>query len=194
VAETERWDEVFAREPHLYTKEPNALLVEVAGRLAPGRALDLGMGEGRNARYLAQRGWDVTGVDVSGEGVRQAREAGGVQVVHQSVEEFDMGREAWDLIVGMYVHGVLLRASERIVAALQVGGLLVVEGFHRDVMALGLKGMTGGLLGYQTNALLRHFLALRVERYEDRVAMADWRRMEAPIVRMVARKAKSQAA
>jgi hypothetical protein len=35
VAETERWDEVFAREPHLYTKEPNALLVEVAGRLAP---------------------------------------------------------------------------------------------------------------------------------------------------------------
>jgi hypothetical protein len=35
VAETQRWDEVFAREPHLYTKEPNALLVEVAGRLAP---------------------------------------------------------------------------------------------------------------------------------------------------------------
>jgi len=190
VAETERWDKVFAAEPHLYTKEPNSLLVETAGRLAPGRALDIGMGEGRNARYLAQRGWDVTGVDASGEGVRQAREAGGVRVVQRAVEEFDMGREEWDLIAGIYVHGVGLRASERIVAGRRVGGVLVVEGFHRDVMALGVEGMTGGLLGYQTNALLRHFLALRVTRYEDRVAMADWRRIEAPIVRMVARKAK----
>ena len=34
------------------------------------------------------------------------------------------------------------------------GGVLVVEGFHRDVMKLGIEGMTGGLLGYKTNALL----------------------------------------
>jgi hypothetical protein len=112
-------------------------------------------------------------------------------VVHQSVEDFDMGRESWDLIVGMYAHGMILRASERIAAALRVGGVLVVEGFHRDVMAMGAEGLTGGLLGYQTNALLRHFLALRVERYEDCVGLADWRRIEAPIVRMVARKIKS---
>lgn len=188
MAETERWDEVFAREPHLYTKEPNALLVQVASGLAPGRALDLGVGEGRNARYLAQRGWDVTGVDVSGEGVRQAREAGGVHVVQQSAEEFDMGSAQWDLIAGIYVHGVVLRAAGRIVEALRPGGVLVVEGFHRDVMALGVEGITGGLLGYQTNALLRHFLSLRITRYEDCVAMADWRRIEAPIVRLVARK------
>jgi SAM-dependent methyltransferase len=189
MAETERWDQVYAREPHLYTRQPNALLVEVAERMAPGRALDLGMGQGRNALFLAQRGWSVTGVELSGEGVRQARASGeGVHVVHQSVEDFEMGREAWDLIAGIYVHGVLLRASGRIVAALRPGGVLVVEGFHRDVMALGLAGMTGGLLGYQTNALLRHFLPLRVERYEDRLGLADWRQIEAPIVRMVARK------
>jgi hypothetical protein len=66
--------------------------------------------------------------------------------------------------------------------------LLVVEGFHRDVMALGVEGLTGGQLGYQTNALLRHFLPLRILRYEDRLAMADWRRIEAPLVRMVAQK------
>jgi hypothetical protein len=79
-------------------------------------------------------------------------------------------------------------ASSRIVAALRPGGLLVVEGFHRGVMECGLSGLTGGLLGYQTNALPRHFLGLRIERYEDRVALADWRQIEAPIVRMVARK------
>jgi SAM-dependent methyltransferase len=190
MAETERWDEVYANEPHLYSTEPNALLVEVAQAMPPGRALDIGMGQGRNARWLASHGWDVTGVDVSAEGVRQTRQAApGVRVVHTPVEEFEMGMEAWDLIAGIYVHGVLLRESERITAALRPGGVLVVEGFHRDVMKLGLEGMTGGLLGYKTNALLRHFLPLRVERYEDRIALADWRRIEAPIVRMVARKA-----
>jgi hypothetical protein len=110
-------------------------------------------------------------------------------VLHLPVEEFEMGRSEWDLVVGMYVHGVLLRASARIIAALRPGGVLVVEGFHRDVMKLGLSGLTGGLLGYQTNALLRHFQGLRVELYEDCTAMADWRLIEAPIVRMVARKA-----
>jgi SAM-dependent methyltransferase len=188
MAETERWDQVYAGEPHLYTTEPNALLVEVAQRMAPGRALDIGVGQGRNAGWLAARGWEVTGIDVSGEGIRQAQALAGVRVLQATAEEFDMGVEQWDLIAGIYVHGVLLRASARIVAALRPSGVLVVEGFHRDVMKLGIEGMTGGLLGYKTNALLRHFSQLRIERYEDCVAMADWRRIEAPIVRMVARK------
>ena len=64
----------------------------------------------------------------------------------------------------------------------------MVEGFHRDVMKLGVEGMTGRLLGYKTNALLRRYLGLRIERYEERVGMADWWRIEAPLVRMVGRK------
>jgi SAM-dependent methyltransferase len=189
MAETERWDQVYAGEPHLYTTEPNALLVEAAEAMAPGRALDLGVGQGRNAAWLASRGWQVTGVDLSGEGVRRAQALDArVRVVQQAVEDFEMGVEEWHLIAAIYVHGVLLRASERVIAALRPGGVLVVEGFHRDVMKLGVEGMTGGLLGYKTNALLRHFLPLRIERYEDRIALADWRRIEAPVVRMVARK------
>jgi SAM-dependent methyltransferase len=189
MAEAERWDQVYAREQHLFTKVPNAFLVEVVGGLVPGRALDIGMGQGRNAIWLAERGWDVTGLEISTEGVRQARGAGAkLRAVHQSAEDFPIGDYEWDLIIGMYVHGVMLRENARVVAGLRSGGHVVVEGFHRDVMKLGIEGMTGGLLGYKTNALLKKYLELRIVRYEETVTIADWRRIEAPIVRMVARK------
>jgi SAM-dependent methyltransferase len=189
MAEAERWDKVYAEEDHLYTKAPNALLVEVVEGLPQGRALDIGMGQGRNATWLAARGWEVTGLDISREGVRQASRFGsGLRVLHQAAEDFPIGENEWDLIAGIYVHGVMLRESARIIAGLRPGGYLVVEGFHRDVMNLGISGLTGGLLGYKSNALLRQYLRLRILRYEERIALADWRRIEAPLVRLIARK------
>ena len=71
----ERWNKEFAGplEENL-NRQPNAgLVAAIAGRPA-GRALDLRTGEGRNAIYLAERGWDVTGVDLSDVAVAQARE------------------------------------------------------------------------------------------------------------------------
>jgi len=163
--------------------------VEVAKSLTPGLALDIGMGQGRNAVWLAEHGWEVTGLDISGESVRQTTAAKSkLRVVHRAAEDFPIGEAEWDLIAGIYVHGIMLRESTRIIAGLRPGGLLVIEGFHRDVMKLGIEGLTGGLLGYKSNALLRHYLPLRVQRYEECVALADWRRIEAPIVRLLARK------
>ena len=189
MGEAQRWDEVYASEPHLFTRAPNAFLVEAAKSLTPRRALDIGMGQGRNAVWLAEHGWEVTGLDISGEGVRQASAIGSrLRVVHRAAEDFAIGESEWDLIAGIYVHGIMLRESTRIIAGLRPGGLLVIEGFHRDVMKLGIEGLTGGLLGYKSNALLRHYLQLRIERYEECVALADWRRIEAPVVRLVARK------
>jgi SAM-dependent methyltransferase len=188
MSETERWNRVYASEPHLYSHEANALLAAVARDMRPGKALDIGMGQGRNAAYLASLGWQVTGIGAA-EGIRQAAAScPGVEVIHCTVEDFDLGRDRWDLIAGMYVHGVLLRESTRIIAALKPGGLLVVEGFHRDVMKEGIDGLTGGLLGYTSNALLRHFLPLRVLRYEETRGLSDWRKIDAPLVRFVARK------
>ncbi len=51
--------------------EPNAFLVQTAKRLKPGKALDIAMGQGRNAVFLATQGWDVTGYDLADEGRRQ---------------------------------------------------------------------------------------------------------------------------
>src|SRR2546426_936208 len=57
----------------VFSRKPNAFLVEMARQRKPGRALDVGMGQGRNSIFLAQQGWDVTGFDPADVGVRQAK-------------------------------------------------------------------------------------------------------------------------
>src|SRR5262245_4276900 len=66
------WNATY-REPRAFP--PSAFLQDVVQDLRPGRALDIGMGQGRNALFLASAGWKVTGIDISDEGIRQAREA-----------------------------------------------------------------------------------------------------------------------
>ena len=66
------WDERYAAAELIWTAEPNRFLVAEVNGLAPGRALDLACGEGRNAVWLAAQGWEVTGVDFSRAGLDKA--------------------------------------------------------------------------------------------------------------------------
>jgi hypothetical protein len=132
AAEAAFWNEVFMVSGG-FNSQPNAWLVEVASKLKPGRALDVAMGQGRNAIWLARQGWDVTGYDIATDGLRIAREtaaAGGVKIntVLSSTEKFDFGKEQWDLIAIIYGGG---RNDEipRAAKGLKRGGHLVVEGF-----------------------------------------------------------------
>lgn len=67
------WNRRYAAEALIWTAAPNPLLAAEAGRLRPARALDLGTGEGRNAIWLAERGWRVTAVDFSEVALAKAR-------------------------------------------------------------------------------------------------------------------------
>ena len=84
------------------TTSQSRLLVEAIRERKPGRALDLGMGEGRNAIYLAQRGWQVTGVDLSDVGVTQAKKHAAqvgvsLDAVLDGLDHYDFGRNRWAL-------------------------------------------------------------------------------------------------
>jgi SAM-dependent methyltransferase len=59
------WDEEYARRERWWSGAPNATLVTEVASLGPGTALEVGCGEGADAIWLAQQGWDVTGVDIS---------------------------------------------------------------------------------------------------------------------------------
>jgi len=69
------WEFRYAESSQRWSGEPNATLVDLVGALPPGRALDLGCGEGGDALWLARQGWHVTGVDISPTAVIRARGA-----------------------------------------------------------------------------------------------------------------------
>jgi 2-polyprenyl-3-methyl-5-hydroxy-6-metoxy-1,4-benzoquinol methylase len=66
------WDLRYQAQERVFGADPSGFLGPEVGPLVPGRALDLGCGEGRNALWLAERGWTVTGIDHSSVGVAMA--------------------------------------------------------------------------------------------------------------------------
>jgi SAM-dependent methyltransferase len=115
--------------------EPLALVREAAAAAPPGKALDVAMGNGRHAIYLASQGWEATGYDFSPESVRAARalarEAGvTITAVEASHATFDFGEEAWDLIIVTYPYYDTMDSTwpPRLWRALRPGGRVVFQG------------------------------------------------------------------
>jgi SAM-dependent methyltransferase len=70
------WDKRYGeRDEGMWSGRPNGRLVAEVAELTPGRALDVGCGEGADAIWLAQRGWTVTAIDISDVAIGRAREA-----------------------------------------------------------------------------------------------------------------------
>lgn len=113
---------------------PLQLLQETVQHLKPGRALDAGMGRGRNAIFLGSLGWDVTGYDIAADALTQAQayasRAGVIIRTQQaSHETFDFGEAQWDLIVCAYcymrIHDTQWPAV--FLKALKPGGVFVFQ-------------------------------------------------------------------
>ena len=74
-----KWDTRYSeRDGAMWSGRPNGRLVAEVAELTPGRALDVGCGEGADAIWLAQRGWTVTAIDISEVAVSRARDAAGL--------------------------------------------------------------------------------------------------------------------
>ena len=124
-----------------FNHAPNAFLVEFTKTVTPGRALDVGMGQGRNTVYLAQRGWQATGIDLSDVGVNLARQEAAklglkLSAIVADAQAYDFGEGQWDLVVFCYVP--LNGLVERVARGLKPGGIVLVEDFHRDTAKLRL--------------------------------------------------------
>jgi len=148
ATDADRWDRRYSAPDLLWGAEPNRRLVDEVGALPPGRALDLGGGEGRNAAWLASRGWDVTIVDFSRVGLDRAgemarRQGAALTAVHADLADYAPPEDAFDLVLIMYLQvpeQTLARVLHRASRALAPGGTLLLIGHDRENLAHGFGG------------------------------------------------------
>lgn len=134
-ADRARWDATYSA-GRAFNPEPSKFLADVIKQRKPGVALDIAMGQGRNSLYLASQGWRVTGIDISHEGLRLAREAAArrkltIEAIDADNETWDYGTDRWDLVALIYA-GCDAKLVTKLRTAMKRGGLVVIEGFHRD--------------------------------------------------------------
>jgi SAM-dependent methyltransferase len=178
------WDDRYAGRELLWSAEPNRFVAEEVANLPAGRALDLAAGEGRNAVWLAERGWRVTAVDFSPVGLDKGRRLAahrGVEVewVLADLLSWTPPAESVDLVVLAYLHlgaqalhGVLAGAA----AALVRGGTLVVVGHDLDNLARGHGGPQDPGVLYTVDTLaaaVRSLEIVRVEQVARTVELAE---------------------
>jgi len=148
ATDADRWDRRYSAPDLVWGAEPNRRLVDEVGALPPGRALDLGGGEGRNAAWLASRGWDVTIVDFSRVGLDRAdemarRQGTTLTAVHADLADYAPPGAAFDLVLILYLQvpeQTLDRVLHRAAGALAPGGTLLLIGHDRENLARGFGG------------------------------------------------------
>ena len=172
--EREDWDRRYEGSEPLWPATPNRFLVSEVDGLGPGAALDVGCGEGRNAVWLAERGWQVTGVDFSPVALDKARrlaEARGTSVewVQADLRSYQPVEGVYDLVVVLYLH---LPAAERrrvhagLARALRGGGVLLVVGHDLTNLTEGYGGPQDASVLFTPDDVASELGQLRVERAE----------------------------
>ncbi|HEY7105088.1 MAG TPA: class I SAM-dependent methyltransferase [Acidimicrobiia bacterium] len=170
------WDARYDRDDLIWTAEPNRFLVAETADLAPGRALDLACGEGRNAVWLATKGWRATAVDFSGVALAKAARlaaAHGVELerVHADLLEYEPARASVDLVIVFYLQladpgraTVLRRAAN----ALAPGATLLIVAHDSTNLADGYGGPKDASVLYSPDDVVSAIepADLRVERAE----------------------------
>jgi len=170
--ERARWNEKF-RTGRDYKTAVNDWLARMVGDRAPGAALDLCTGQGRNAIYLAQRGWRVTAIDFSDEGLRLAREAAlqhavELELVQADLDDYALGSDRYDLVTMIYA-GDEIHVVEHARDSLKRGGLFVLEYFSAESPAAAYAG--GWKRGQLAALFGAGFAVVHDEEVDD---VSDW--------------------
>lgn len=186
------WNKLFGDPKIRYRADPNEFLQRCLERLGAGKgraALDVAMGQGRNAVLLAGNGWDTTGIDISDVAVDLARknaEKAGVKfkAVQGDVFTYDYGDQKWDLIAVIYFNPgkPLIDTLKR---AVKPGGVVIIEGYGSRKV-----GGPPDDTKFGANDLIGRFYDWQILEYQDGDFIADWAGGDSKqhVVRIMARR------
>jgi SAM-dependent methyltransferase len=144
------WNERYRSAPRVWSSNPNPQLVAEIANLEPGRALDVGCGEGADAIWLAQRGWDVVATDISSvaleRGSQHARDSDPVASAHIEWRQANLlvrppEPNSFDLVSAQFMHlppEPRTRLFTALAAAVRTGGTLLIVGHHSSDLTTGV--------------------------------------------------------
>jgi SAM-dependent methyltransferase len=134
----EFWEARYAQSDRIWSGKPNVVLVRETAGLEPGRALDLGCGEGADAIWLAKQGWQVTAVDISRLALDRAAAHAAAEGVADRIDwqQHDLAASfpdgTFDLVSAQFLHSPVEMPREKILrnaaSAVAPGGVLLIEG------------------------------------------------------------------
>ncbi|HYA90063.1 MAG TPA: methyltransferase domain-containing protein [Thermodesulfobacteriota bacterium] len=179
TADQKRWDERFGRKEFALGKDPNPFLKKHIHLLPRGKALDLATGEGRNAVFLAQNGFEVDAVDISEKGLKKvralAREKGvEINTVLVDLDQYQIEKERYDLIANFYF--LKRRLIPRIKKGLKKGGKVIFETYILEHRTLGVGGPKQAKYFLKPNEPLRLFKGFRIQFYREGIFREGGRR------------------
>ena len=157
---SEMWDERYSASELVWSSTPNQQVAEFASTLSPGSALDFGGGEGRNALWLAEQGWDATVLDFSQVGLDRAQQLAGSRLTPAQQARFHTRRadaasdsvspKTFDLVIVAYLQ---LAADERR-SAMRTAASAVREDGYLFVIAHDSANLLAGYGGPQDPTVL----------------------------------------
>ncbi len=161
-----RWNSKYDTETYIFGVTPIPFLVDSLDLLPKGRTLDIAMGEGRHGVYLATKGFDVLGLDISEKGLQKAHRLAESQntTIETRVVDLEthiLKKNAYDLIICTYYMQRDLFPQFK--DALKPGGMALVETYNVDHLKYS-KFNPKWLL--QTNELLEIFKDFKIVRYQ----------------------------
>ncbi len=163
-----RWNKKYDTDTYLFGREAVPFLQEHVDLLPKGAVLDLAMGEGRNGVFLATKGFDVTGVDISKEGLKKAKALAAqrgvtLTTIVADLEEYTITPNTFDVIICTYY--LQRNLFPKIAAALKPGGMALVETYTMDHRQYRPRFNPAYLL--EPNELMTMLPGLRVLRYQE---------------------------
>lgn len=170
IEDRRRWDEKHGTGHG--TEQPSRFLEEIfqqyAGQIQPGRALDIATGRGRNALFLAERGFSVEAIDISDVALLEARRRAEEKGLTINYRQADLDHcEFLQAAYGMVLNINFLQRPliPKIKSALKLGGHIIFETNLVDQRVLGHPRNPAYLLGH--NELLELFRDFRVLYYRE---------------------------
>jgi len=173
------WDAKFNRPTYVFGKRPAEFLSQNYHYLPfEGTVLDMGMGEGRNAVFLAQKGFKVTGIDISSVAIKKshllAKEYGvKIKTIAASMKDYKIEPASFDAIICFYY--VDRELIEKIKTWLKPNGILIYEAFTIRQRVHPAQRHDPEDYFLKDQELLSMFKGMRILKYEEPLHEKDFR-------------------